>query len=128
MSYFRGLGLSLALLMPLALTGIESVRGADEPKSKAEAKTKAPAKGRLPQYYSKADVDEKQKAEIYKIQADYEAQIDKLTAELTALKAKRDAEIRAVLTKEQQKKLDAAIEDAKKGKEKPAAEKAAADK
>jgi len=124
MSYIRGLGLSLALLMPLALTGIESVRGADETKSKkAETKEKAPAKGRLPQYYSKAEVDEKQKAQIYKIQADYDAQIDKLTAELAALKAKRDAEIRAVLTKEQQKKLDAAIEEAKKGKEKPAADK-----
>ncbi len=70
----------------------------------------------MPQYYSKAEVDEKQKAQIYKIQADYDAQIDKLTAELTALKAKRDAEIRAVLTKEQQKKLDTAIEEAKKGK------------
>jgi Spy/CpxP family protein refolding chaperone len=118
MTLFRGVGLSLALLMPLALSGIESVRAQDTKSKKAEAKEKAPAKGRLPQYYSKADVDDKQRDTIYKIQADYEAQIDKLTAELTALKAKRDAEIRAVLTKEQQKKLDAAIEEAKKGKEK----------
>lgn len=123
MSYFRGVGLSLALLMPLALTGIQGANGADEPKSKkAEAKEKAPAKGRLPQYYSKVDVDDKQRAEIYKIQAGYDAQIDKLTTELTALKAKRDAEVRAVLTKDQQKKLDSALEEAKKGKEKPAAE------
>jgi hypothetical protein len=123
MSYFRGVGLSLALLMPLALSGMQGANGADEPKSKkSEAKEKAPVKGRLPQYYGKVDVDDKQKESIYKIQASYDAQIDKLTAELAELKSKRDAEVRAVLTKEQQKKLDAAIEEAKKGKEKPAAE------
>jgi hypothetical protein len=125
MSYFRGVGLSLALLMPFALSGI-TANGADEAKSKkTEAKEKAPAKGRLPQYYGKVDVDDKQKESIYKIQADYDAQIDKLTAELAALKSKRDAEIRAVLTKDQQKKLDTVIEESKKGKEKPAAEAAA---
>ncbi len=84
-------------------------------------KPKAPAvKGRLPAYYGKLEVDDKQKESIYKIQASYDAQIDKLTEELAALKTKRDGEIRAVLTKEQQKKLDAAIEEAKKPKEKPA--------
>ena len=41
MSYFRGVGLSLALLMPLALAGIESAKGADETKSK-KAEAKAP--------------------------------------------------------------------------------------
>jgi hypothetical protein len=76
----------------------------------------------LPQYYGKLEVDDKQKESIYKIQASYEAQIDKLTEELAALKSKRDGEIRAVLTKEQQKKLDTTIDEAKKAKEKPAAE------
>lgn len=125
MSYFRGVGLSLALLMPFALSSI-TANGADEAKSKkAEAKEKAPVKGRLPQYYSKVDVDDKQRETIYKIQADYDAQIDKLTAELAALKSKRDTEIRAVLTKDQQKKLDTAIEEAKKAKAKSATEAAA---
>ena len=44
MSYFRGVGLSLALLMPLAVSSMQGANGADEPKSKkAEAKEKAPA-------------------------------------------------------------------------------------
>lgn len=120
MSYFRGVGLSLALLMPLAISSMQGANGADDPKAKA--KEKAPAKGRLPQYYGKLEVDDKQKESIYKIQASYDAQIDKLTDELAALKSKRDGEIRAILTKEQQKKLDTTIEEAKKAKEKPAAE------
>lgn len=121
MSYFRGVGLSLALLMPFALAGMQGANGADEAKSKkTEAKEKAPVKGRLPQYYSKAEVDDKQRETIYKLQADYDTKIDKLEAELADLKAKRDTEIRAVLTKDQQKKLDAAIEEAKKPKAKPA--------
>jgi hypothetical protein len=62
-------------------------------------------KGRLPEHYA-AVIDDKQREEIYGIQATYAPQIEKLQAQLNAVLGKRNAEIRAVLTPEQQIKVD----------------------
>lgn len=92
----------------------------DAPKSAKTEKEAAPRR-RLPQYYSKVGIEERQREAIYKIQADYEGKLDKLEAELKALRDKRDDEILGVLTRAQQKKLEELIEEAKKGRADPAA-------
>ncbi len=72
-------------------------------------------KGRLPQGYAKI-VDATQKQKIYAIQASYASQIEALQKQLDDLVAKEKAEIRAVLTADQQKKLDEAVGDTSKAK------------
>ena len=52
----------------------------------------------------------------YALQAQYSAKIDDLQKQLQDLIAKRDADIRGVLTADQQKKLDEALGDTTKAK------------
>jgi Spy/CpxP family protein refolding chaperone len=59
---------------------------------------------RLPAYYSRV-VNQKQREQIYEVQAKYQSEIDALEEQLQALIAKRDAEIEAVLTPEQRESL-----------------------
>ncbi|MBM4092212.1 MAG: hypothetical protein FJ276_22705 [Planctomycetes bacterium] len=71
------------------------------PADKQEAgKARKEPRGRLPAYYSKV-VTEKQRAEIYDIQAKYNGQIEALQEQLEALAKNRDAEVEGVLTEEQ---------------------------
>jgi hypothetical protein len=103
---------------------------ADEPATKGAAKKAAAAdkaettegalKGRLPANYAKL-VDATQRQKIYAIQAQYLKEIDDLKKKLLDLEAKRDAEIRAVLTEKQQKELDSLVGDTSKAKGKKAA-------
>ena len=69
------------------------------------------AKGRLPAYFSSL-VSQKQREAIYKVQGEYEAQLEKLKAQIEALIVERDREIDAVLDADQlaeiTKKRDAA--------------------
>ena len=100
---------------------------AAQPKGKADKVDKAPqrkeVKGRLPAHYSKI-VDDAQRDRIYRIQAKYSARIEALQAQLDTLQAERDAEIRAVLTPEQQQQLDTLVTDAKAARAEKAAQKA----
>ena len=76
------------------------------PAATAAAETNAAKKprGRLPAYYGKV-VTDKQREQIYEIQAKFTEQIVKLQEQLTALAAKRDAEIEQVLTDEQRAEI-----------------------
>jgi Spy/CpxP family protein refolding chaperone len=88
---------------------------ADAKKGKAAEKAKETAvKGRLPMYFGKLELDEKQKQQIYVIQSTHDPKIDKLEDEIKALKDKRDSEIFDVLTKAQQKALTD-LKDSPKG-------------
>lgn len=88
-----------------------------KPAVKAEAK-KAPKKprGRLPNYYSKV-VTKEQREEIYKVQGTYNVQIEELQKQIAELTKKRDDEVRAVLSPEQQKEVDELAAAAKKAAE-----------
>jgi hypothetical protein len=80
--------------------------GADD-KKPDEKKPDDPVKvtGHLPPNWAKLGLSNDQKQDIYKIQLKYTTKIDKLKAEIEALKAEEDAERYKVLTEEQKKKL-----------------------
>ncbi len=126
---------TLALLVIAAAVAARPAVGQDEqPSTKpAAAKQAKKFRGRLPNYY-RSVVDQKQRETIYKVQEEYAAKIDALKAQLEAITKERDEKVRAVLTPEQQKKVEdiataakAQRERKKSAKEKPAAE-APADK
>lgn len=60
--------------------------------------------GRLPKFYNRV-IDGLQKEKIYKIQANYDKQLDALQTQIDELKKKRDAEVHAVLTAEQKARV-----------------------
>jgi hypothetical protein len=77
----------------------------------AQTKGKKP-RGRLPAYYNEV-VTEKQRDAIYGITTKYDAEIDKLEAQIKDLKARRDAEIAALLTDEQKERIKKLQEEEK---------------
>jgi len=107
----------LAAGLVFSVIGLTATVDADPAESEAateESSTSAPKpRRRLPYYYAKV-VTPQQRETIYQIQAQYEPQIAELRKQLKALVAKRDAEIRDVLSEEQQKHLDELIAEAKR--------------
>ncbi len=74
---------------------------------------------RLPSNYGKPGLTDAQKTKIYGVQDKHEKEIDALTEKLKVAKAKRDAEIEAILTPAQKKTLKEILdakEDAKDAK------------
>ena len=61
--------------------------------------------GHLPQNWGKLGLSADQKTEVYKINAKYATKIDKLKAEIDALKAQEETERLKVLSEDQKKKL-----------------------
>lgn len=100
-------------------------------KDKAEAKKPS---ARLPNYFRSLGLSEKQRESILDTIVDYNAQIDELEDQISALREKRDAEVHSILTPEQKEKLAELQMDAKKrraekaDKSKKAAEPAGEDK
>lgn len=98
--------LSATLLAVLSVWPLASESRAQNEPPAAQAPVRAPR--RLPAYYARV-VTPQQRVEIYAIQEEYSAQIAELEAQLQELEAQRDAEIRQVLSAEQQEQLDALI-------------------
>lgn len=80
-------------------------------------KKRKKARGRLPNYYRAAGVTKAQTEKIYEIQATYRPKIEALEKQLEDLKSKQDAEVEAVLTPEQKKKVEELREAARKKRE-----------
>jgi hypothetical protein len=106
--------LSFLLVVTFALpTFLTAIAKQDAEAVKARQKeVKKEFRGRLPAYYGQI-VNAEQRQRIYQIQAAYNPQIEALRAEIEALMAKRDAEIRAVLSPAQQQRLDTLVDGAK---------------
>lgn len=103
MYYARLTALILGLF---ALTcGLSELSGQDKKDEPA-----AKVKGQLPQGWGKIGLTDDQKQKVYKVQAKYNEQIDKLEAQIKELKEKRDQERYEVLTAEQKKRLKDASE------------------
>jgi Spy/CpxP family protein refolding chaperone len=81
---------------------------------KAAAVKKEPAKprGRLPAYYAQV-VTPQQREKIYSVQQSYADRIEALQAQLKELQSKMQAEVQAVLTPEQLKKVEELTAEAK---------------
>ncbi|MBY0455928.1 MAG: hypothetical protein K2V38_01175 [Gemmataceae bacterium] len=73
---------------------------------KDTTKDEGKLKGTLPPNWKKLGLTEKQVQEVYKVQAKYRDEIDKLEAKIRELKAAREKEEKAVLTDEQKKRLE----------------------
>jgi hypothetical protein len=108
--------LAIALISP-AIVRADDTKPDTKPAAKdgTSPPKKEKEKGRLPAYYAKI-VDESQKEKIYQIENEYAPKLKELTAQLKALNDEREQKIRAVLTADQQKKLDEVLADAKNRK------------
>lgn len=62
-------------------------------------------RGQLPANYGKLSLTDEQKQRIYGMQAEYEAKIEKLEAEIKKLKNERNKKIESVLTAAQKERL-----------------------
>jgi Spy/CpxP family protein refolding chaperone len=100
-----------ACVLPSCFAALGQQNPADF-KAVAKEARKKETKGRLPAYYGQI-VNPAQRQRIYQIQANYDPQIEALLAQIETLTEKRDAEIRAVLSPEQQQRLDTLIQGAK---------------
>jgi Skp family chaperone for outer membrane proteins len=105
----RGVVGSLVTLLLMALWTASAAAQDPPPPGAAETPVQAAVpengaakkpRGRLPAYYGKV-VTEKQREEIYGIQAKFNEEIAKLQGQLETLSTKRDAEIEKLLTDEQ---------------------------
>lgn len=121
-SRWKVLSVSTAMVLS-AVISLNLALAQPKPAAKeAAAKAAAKVKGRLPPYY-KDIVDEKQKAEIYTIQADFNAKIAALKEQIEQLTADRDAAVENVLSAEQKDKLKKAQDVAAAKRKKPNADK-----
>ena len=77
----------------------------DKTVEKTETKPRKAPRGRLPNFYTQV-VNGEQRETIYNIQSKFTPQIEKLEAEIEALKAKMNEEVEKVLTPEQKKRVD----------------------
>lgn len=75
-------------------------------------------KGQLPSGWSKLNLTAAQKEEVYKVQADHKAAVDKLKDEIAKLDAELVKKRLAILTEEQRKKLRESVGGEPEAKEK----------
>lgn len=80
--------------------------GQDAKKDGEKPKETAKVKGQLPQGWAKVGLTDDQKQKVYKIDAKYDEEIDKLNEQVKALKEKKRKEQLEVLTAEQKKRLE----------------------
>lgn len=104
--------------------------------STADAKSveKKGPDGRVPAYFAQIGLSKDQRAKVLEVQSSYADKIDALRKQIVDLEAKRDLDVRGVLSDEQKKKLDELVEAGKKKaaesrtKGKPAESKGGAEK
>lgn len=96
----RRMGLGILLAMTLLATSPAFIQGQSRTAAPPKEATAKKSRGRLPAYFSSL-VSQKQRDAIYKIQADYESQVEKLQSQIASLIAERDREVDAVLDADQ---------------------------
>lgn len=114
-----GLFLLSAALFVAASAPVPATLAEDE---KPAATERREPRGRLPRYYAQV-VTQKQREQIYAIQQQYTGSIAELEQQIDSLVAKRDAEVRAVLSPEQQHEVDELYAEAERKREAAKAEK-----
>ncbi|MEQ8787827.1 MAG: hypothetical protein RIC55_16095 [Pirellulaceae bacterium] len=117
------LALLATLLVFVGSPGAQEKQPAETPAAAKPARAKP--RGRLPNFY-RLVVTPDQREQIYKLQSSYAVEIESLESQIVELEAKRDGEIRALLSPEQLEKLKSLEAEAKKRREAAAAKRAAA--
>ena len=108
--------LGLALAMIIGATDSPPAWSQDKPakqESKEKPAARKKARGRLPRYFAKV-VTQKQREDIYEIQARFAARIDELQKQIDELIRQRDQEVEAVLSSDQLAEVRKLREEAKK--------------
>ncbi len=72
------------------------------------------SKGRLPRYFGKLDLDDHQRERVYELQAEYDAKIANLLAEIQKLKTSRSSLCQKILKPSQREKFKELSAAAKK--------------
>lgn len=90
----------------VGLTGGVVGQDAKKDEPKAVAKEEPKAKGLLPQNWGKIGLTDDQRQRVYKIQAKYGDEIEKLEAKIKQLRSTREKEMREVLTADQKRRLE----------------------
>jgi Spy/CpxP family protein refolding chaperone len=75
--------------------------------------------GPLPNYFGKIAVNDAQRADLYKVQDEYDAKIDALQMQIKALLKERDSKMEALLTPGQKLRLQELRDEAKAKGAKP---------
>lgn len=102
---FRVLMFALIGGLLVASGGLVGQDKKDDPKAARKDDAPAKVKGTLPAGWGKIGLTDDQKQEVYKIQAKYGAEIDKLEAKIKELKAGQMKEMKGVLNADQKKAL-----------------------
>src|ERR1700722_10093670 len=89
-------------VLALCLLAASSLVGDDK---KTDAKDEPKAKGVLPKYYKSLGLTDEQKQSVYKVQAKFNGEIEKLQKKIDDLKNERNTEVEKVLTKTQLDRL-----------------------
>lgn len=97
-----------ALVLSGGLIGQEKKGDGKDPKKDDQP---AKAKGMLPTYWGQLGLSDEQKQKVYKVQAKYNDEIEKLEAKIQELKDKRDKERFDLLSADQKKRLEAIIKE-----------------
>jgi Spy/CpxP family protein refolding chaperone len=100
----------MRMLWAVLVVGIAASVGVAQDKPK-DAKPDGKAKGQLPTYWKQLGLSDEQVQKVYKIQAKYNDDIDKLEAQIKDMKEKMAKERSAVLTAEQKKRLEDIIKE-----------------
>lgn len=100
----------MRMLWAVLVVGVAASVGVAQDKPKDD-KPESRAKGQLPQYWKQLGLTDEQVQRVYKLQAKYADDIDKLEEQIKALKEKMAKERAAVLTPEQKKRLEAIIKE-----------------
>jgi len=97
----------LRFLAPLLAVGVLTsglLLGQDK---KTDDREPIIVKARMPQYYSKLGLSDRQKKEVYKVRANYAAKIEELNKQIQALKDQEKADMEKLLTEAQRTQLKA---------------------
>tara|TARA_R110002095_G_scaffold55012_5_gene47448 strand:- start:1519 stop:1905 length:387 start_codon:yes stop_codon:yes gene_type:complete len=105
-------GISLALCTADSLPAQKKESDSAKPSDKETKATPKKSKGRLPNYYGKLNLTPEQRDKIYKIQADYNPQIDSLKKQLDELNKKRNTEYETILSASQKANLEKLLTEA----------------
>ena len=96
---------SAAFLLVGGIVGQEP-KPSDPKTTKVDPKVEPKAKGQLPQNWKQLGLTDEQVQKVYKVQAKYNDDIEKLEAQIKDLKVKMSKERSEVLTAEQKKRLE----------------------